>query len=163
MVSSAAVMQPMIPAASADEDQRVVLHGVEWKTYCAVRELIDRPGVRMTYLGGALEIMRPSKKHETVKKQIARFVELFALERDIPLFGYGSSTLREEMEERGIEPDECWAVSRSLGEDDAPDIAVEVVITGGGLNKLEVYRGRPPARERRDHARAASGAGGAPA
>lgn len=138
---AAAAVRPTLPPDSPDVDQRVVLHGVEWKTYRALRELIDRPGVRMTYLTGALEIMSPSRKHEILKKQIARFVELFALERDVPLFGYGSSTLREELEERGIEPDECWAIGRALGDDEPPDLAVEVVLTSGGLNKLEVYRG----------------------
>jgi Uma2 family endonuclease len=141
MVSPAARSYPAIPPPPVGVDQRVVLHGVDWKTYCALRELFDGPGVRMTYLEGALEIMSPSKRHEAYKKQIARLVELFALESDISLFGYGSSTLREALEERGLEPDECWAVGRALGEADAPDIAVEVVLTSGGINKLEVYRG----------------------
>ena len=38
---------PLVPL---DRDQFVVLHGVDWKTYCVVRELFDSPGVRMTYL-----------------------------------------------------------------------------------------------------------------
>ncbi|HVV86052.1 MAG TPA: Uma2 family endonuclease [Kofleriaceae bacterium] len=141
MAHAAAAVAPDIAAAPDDTDQLVVLHDVEWKTYRALRELFDRPGIRLTYLAGALEIMSPSKKHEVYKKQIARFVELFALEMDIPLFGYGSSTLREELQVRGIEPDECWAVGRTLAEDDPPDIAVEVVLTSGGINKLDVYRG----------------------
>jgi Uma2 family endonuclease len=141
MVSPAARSFPAIPPPPVGLDQRVVLHDVDWKTYCALRELFDGPGVRLTYLEGALEIMSPSKKHEAYKTQIGRFVELFALEADISLFGYGSSTLRAAMEERGLEPDECWAVGRALGEDDPPDIAVEVVLTSGGINKLDVYRG----------------------
>jgi hypothetical protein len=40
-------------------------------------------------------ILRPSREHEVDKKQIARFVELFCLERDIPLFAYGSTTFRD--------------------------------------------------------------------
>lgn len=132
---------PAIPGPPAGQDQRVVLHDVEWKTYCALRELFDSPGVRMTYLEGALELMSPSNKHENIKTAIARLVELFALERDIPLQGYGSWTLRAALKERGLEPDECWAVGRTANEDDVPDIALEVVITSGGINKLDVYRG----------------------
>jgi Uma2 family endonuclease len=72
------------------------------------------------------------------KKQIARFVELFCLERDIALFAYGSTTFRNEDAERGLEPDECY----SRGDDKAiPDFALEVVKTHGSLDKLEVYRG----------------------
>jgi hypothetical protein len=55
-----------------DEDRLVVVNGVEWKTYCALRELLDSPGVRLTYLKGALEIRTTSRRHEFYKKTIAR-------------------------------------------------------------------------------------------
>ncbi|MFC1641978.1 Uma2 family endonuclease [Myxococcota bacterium] len=128
-------------AATQNEDRFVVLNGVEWKTYCAVRELFDSPGTRMTYLRGALEIMSPSRRHEAYKTSIARLIELFALERDVPLFGYGSTTFRRALAERGLEPDECYVVGREMSDDEYPDIALEVVLTSGGINKLEVYRG----------------------
>jgi Uma2 family endonuclease len=131
---------PVSPAIP-DEDRFVVLHGVEWKTYCAVRELFDSPGIRMTYLKGALEIMSPSRRHEAYKKSIARLIELFALERDVPLLGYGSTTFRKALAERGLEPDECYVVGRETSDDEVPDIALEVVLTSGGIDKLEVYRG----------------------
>ena len=55
-----------------------------------MREVLDEiPGLKLTYLGGALELMSPSPEHEVVKKRIARLVELFALERNVPLYGYG--------------------------------------------------------------------------
>jgi Uma2 family endonuclease len=131
---------PSMPAIP-DEDRFVVLHGVEWKTYCAVRELFDSPGIRMTYLKGALEIMSPSRRHEAYKTSIARLIELFALERDVPLLGYGSTTFRQALAERGLEPDECYVLGREMSDDDYPDIALEVVLTSGGIDKLEVYRG----------------------
>ncbi len=43
--------------------------------------------------------------------------------------------------ERGLEPDECYVLGRELGDDEFPDIALEVVISSGGINKLAVYRG----------------------
>jgi Uma2 family endonuclease len=129
------------PPAPLDRDQLVVLHGVDWKTYCTVRELFDSPGVRMTFLMGALEIMSPSRRHEGYKKRIARLLELFALERNVALSGYGSPTFRKALEERGLEPGECYVLGRELLDDDFPDIALEVVISSGGINKLEVYRG----------------------
>lgn len=61
----------------------------------------------------------------------------FGLERDIPLFGYGSTTFKNKEKKRGLEPDECYA----RGQDKpVPDIALEVVATRGSLDKLEVYR-----------------------
>ena len=124
---------------SPTADQLVVMHGVEWRVYSALRELIDSPGIRMTYLKGALEIMSPSRRHEHEKKTIARLIEVFALERDVPLRGYGSTTFKREARERGLEPDECYCVGHELG--DAPDIALEIVVTSGGIDKLAVYRG----------------------
>src|SRR5205823_2941221 len=41
--------------------------------------------------------------------------------------------------ERGLEPDECYCVGTALRE--SPDIALEVVLTSGGLNKLAIYEG----------------------
>jgi Uma2 family endonuclease len=128
-----------IPPAPHDVDQRVVLHGVDWRTYGAVRELLDGPGVRLTYLCGALEIMSPSRRHEDCKTRIARLVELFALERDIALYGYGSTTFRREARERGLEPDECYCVGTDMEE--YPQIALEVVVSSGGIDKLAVYEG----------------------
>lgn len=50
----------------------------------------------------------------------------------------GSMTLRNALTDRGIEPDECYAVGSAK---ESPDLAVEVIWTPGGLDKLEVYRG----------------------
>src|SRR5688572_22462066 len=121
-----------------EEEPRVLLSNVPWATYVVLRDTVDSPGVRMTYLKGWLEIMSPSRQHEVNKKQIARLLELFCLERDIPLYGYGSTTFRKEEEERGLEPDECYC----RGADRAvPDVALEVVVTVPSIDKLEVYRG----------------------
>lgn len=134
---AAAPLYPM-RTRSADEEQRVLLFDVPWSTYVVLRDSIESPGVRMTYLEGLLEIMSPSRAHEVDKKQIARLLELFCLERDIPLFGYGSTTFRREEKERGLEPDECYCRDRDK---EVPDVALEVVKTHGSIDKLEVYRG----------------------
>ncbi len=115
----------------------MLLSNVPWATYVVLRDTVDSPGLRMTYLEGRLEIISPSREHEVNKKQIARLLELFCLERNIPLYGYGSTTFRKEEEERGLEPDECYC----RGEDRAvPDFAIEVVIAAPAIDKLEVYR-----------------------
>lgn len=114
-----------------------MLQNVPWSVYVMLRDSLDSPGVRMTYLEGALELMRTSREHEVDKKQIARLLELFCLERDIPLFGYGSTTFRKEEQERGLEPDECYARG---GDRTIPEIAIEVIVTHGLIDKLDVYR-----------------------
>ena len=120
------------------EEQRVLLRDVPWSTYVVLRDSVDSPAVRMTYLHGLLEIMSPSKRHEDEKKMMGRLLELFVLEKGVRLYAHGSVTLRQEMLERGLEPDECYC----RGEDkDIPDLAIEVVVSPPRLDKLEVYRG----------------------
>jgi len=123
-------------------EQRILVNGVRWKDYVILREALDTPGLRMTYLDGSLEIMSPSLAHERNKKSIARLVELYAFLRRLPLNGYGSTTFRREAKQRGAEPDECYCVrGRQLDEGEFPDIVLEVIETSPLLDKLEVYRG----------------------
>lgn len=136
-MSTAPVLAP--PSRVDDPDQRVILGGIDWwqfETFLAIRG--DRAGVRVTYLEGQLEIMSPSQTHEMLAKLIARLLEIYALEKDLVFEGYGSMTLRNAPKLRGIEPDECYAVGAAK---DSPDLAVEVIWTHGGIDKLDVYRG----------------------
>ena len=138
--SAMAAATPLFPlhVPSPGEEQRILLTNVPWSTYVVLRDSLESSGVRMTYLKGWLEIMSPSRGHEIDKKQIARLLELFCLERDIPLFGYGSTTFRKEEKERGLEPDECYCRGADR---EIPDIALEVIATRGAIDKLDVYRG----------------------
>lgn len=126
-------------AKSADADQIITLHGLTWTEYevlLAIRG--DRPGPRMTYLRGELELMSPSRTHEWIKTTLARLLEAWATERRLPLAGFGSWTIRSAPRERGLEPDECYALSERH---DRPDLAIEVIWTNPAIDKLEVYRG----------------------
>lgn len=127
-------------AAPPDHDHRVFLHGVSWKqfeTILAIRG--DRSGVRIAYLEGELELMSPSRRHECVKKAIARLLEAYTDELGMDFNGYGSWTLRERPKEAAAEPDECYVLSADP-DPDRPDLAIEVVYTSGGIDKLEIYR-----------------------
>lgn len=136
MVATTSIPEPLPPWR--DEEPRVLIPNVPWATYVVFRDSIESASVRMTYLEGWLEIMSSSRGHEVGKTQVARLLELFCLERDIPLFGYGSTTFRKEEAQRGLEPDECY----SRGEEKPiPDLALEVVVSHGSLDKLDVYRG----------------------
>ena len=128
-------------ASLALPEQRMVIHGVGWRDYVILREALDTPGLRMTYCKGVLELMSPSREHELWKTTIARLVELWATERDLPLVGYGSTTFRLEAKERGAEPDECWRVGSLMKNGEFPDIVLEVIKTSPILDKLHVYSG----------------------
>jgi Uma2 family endonuclease len=122
------------------EDQRFVLHGVPWGTYVSLRDTLDESGsgVRMTYLEGTLELMSPSRNHEDYKTIIARLLEAYAEENDLDLRGFGGMTFRKKAKKRGLEPDECYSLGK-MGK--TPDIAVEVVVSSGLIDKLLVYQG----------------------
>jgi Uma2 family endonuclease len=98
----------------------------------------DRPGLRLFYSEGMLEIFMPSSEHEMLKTVIARLLERYAEEVDIVLHGYGSTTFRSEIKAQGLEPDECYCVD-TLKE--RPDFAIEINLMSGGINKLEIYKG----------------------
>jgi len=83
--------------------------------------------------------MSPSKEHERAKSYIGRLVEAYALHRGIDLSPYGAWTLKSAPKQSGVEPDECYIVGSDQSKQ-LPDLAIEVVWTSGGLDKLEIYR-----------------------
>lgn len=131
--------------ADQDLDQRVYLRGVTWDQYEALLAMRGESAVpRITYLRGVVELMSPSRPHERIKMMIARLVEAYANDLDLDLNGYGSWTLKSEPDDRGAEADECYVLGTaqvSPEEKERPDLAIEVVWTSGGIDKLEVYRG----------------------
>ena len=121
------------------DDQIVVLYNLTWQDYqrlLAARGDVSSP--RMSFLKGALEIMSPSRSHESITSRIGCLVEAYCMLKGIELEAVGSWTLKDEKLEQGLEPDECYIVGEH--DSDRPDLAIEVVWTSGGINKLEVYR-----------------------
>lgn len=121
-------------------DQRIVLHSVPWTHYeaqLALRGDVSSP--RISYLDGSMELMSPSKDHERVKSYIGSLIEAFAVERGIELSPYGSWTLKAAAKQAGVEPDECYLIGTDQSRE-TPDLAIEVVWTSGGIDKLEAYR-----------------------
>jgi Uma2 family endonuclease len=133
--------EPEVSEVAASTEQRFVLHGVPWWTYVALRDALDdHAGLKMTYLEATLELMSRSMLHADAKKIIARLVEVWAMEHDVDLRGFGGATFRREAKERGLEPDECYKIGK-LDEDGVPDIAMEVVLSSGLVDKMAVYAG----------------------
>lgn len=135
-----ALHPPAVPIQHID--QRVCLHDISWEGYEAFLAMRgDQAGARVTYLQGELELMSPSINHEHFKTMLGRLLEAYAEERNIELNGYGSWTVKSAAVERGVEADECYVVGIRDEPPSIPDIAIEVVWTSGGIDKLEVYRG----------------------
>ena len=117
------------------------LYGVTWADYLRLLEIRgDCSAPRITYLEGTLEIMSPSRTHDEIKSYIGRLVEAWCLERGIEFTPNGSWTLKDKREERGAEADECYVFGPEPKRKRRPDLAIEVIWTSGGIDKLNVYR-----------------------
>ncbi|MGB3295072.1 MAG: Uma2 family endonuclease [Phormidesmis sp.] len=127
---------------SAEElsEQRVRLEGVSWQQYESLIATLgnDFPALRMSYLGGTLEIMTNSPLHEKLKKIVGMLVEAYLLETRTRFLAIGSATFREAAKQRGLEPDECYCIGE---EKEFPDLAIEIVLSSGIVDKLDIYRG----------------------
>jgi Uma2 family endonuclease len=117
----------------------LVMCDVSWQGYEALLARFgdDQPGYHITYLDGILEIMSPSRRHEIDKKQIGALVEIYCEVMGINFVPLGSTTFRNEPKRGGIEPDESYCIGTDK---EFPDLAIEVIVTSGNINKLDVYQ-----------------------
>ncbi|NLX97745.1 MAG: Uma2 family endonuclease [Rhodopirellula sp.] len=139
----------MAVVTSGQSESRVVLNNVSWATFEALVAETDSAGHRFAYDEGVLEIMSPSTEHERIKTLLARMIEAMTEELEIPIASGGSTTLKAQMKQKGVEPDECYYVANQfrvcgrmeidLAEDPPPDLAIEVDITSSSLDQLRIY------------------------
>ncbi len=134
---------------SLQSEHRIVLRDVAWSTFEALLAETDHRGTRFTYDHGYLEIVSPSDLHEWLKRLLGRMVETMTVELDIPIRSGGSTTLKHQLKQRGLEPDECYYVTHEpmvRGRerldptiDPPPDLAIEVDISVSSIDKLVIY------------------------
>ncbi len=133
------LLLPQTLAGGAEPEQRVVFCGLAWDRYLAVDKKWgdDRSGPRLYYLDGELEIMTTSNEHERIRKWLGDFIGDYLFAQGIEITTRGQATIRDALKEAGAEPDESWC----LGEEKQfPDLVLEIALTSGGVNKLEIYR-----------------------
>src|ERR1051326_2135851 len=128
------LLRPEPLARGAEPEQRVVFCGVSWKRYLAFDRTLgdDRPGPRLYYLDGELEIMSTSEEHERIKEWLGMLLEEDFFEKGTEIMPRGQATMRAEMKAAGAEPDKSWCLG---GEKKYPDLVVEIALTSGGINK----------------------------
>ncbi|MDJ0690267.1 MAG: Uma2 family endonuclease [Xenococcaceae cyanobacterium MO_188.B32] len=129
--------------------QTVVLDGVSWDEFEAILEdLGENRGSRIAYDRGKLEIMTPLPEHEVNKVYISNFVEILLEELDIEFCPLGSTTFKNQLMFKGIEPDSCFYIQHEaavrgknrldLTIDPPPDLALEIDITN--RSHPEIYQ-----------------------
>ena len=116
----------------------ILIEGLTWQEFKTIDHLLDRPGIRLSFLDGTLEIRKmPGRKHETVKQRISNLLDIFLEASNIDYTPTGSMTLESEAGQVKREAD----LSYELGPDrERPELAIEVVVTSGGIDKLEAYK-----------------------
>ena len=130
---------PIISQKTTKREQRFVLPGYyNWQQFKSIQNAIeDAPGLAISYVDGKIELMTIGEEHEIIKTIIGALIELYFLHYQIDFIPVGSAT--REAEEKGVsfEPDESYYIGEKK---ENLDLAVEVNITSGSLDKLAKYK-----------------------
>ncbi|MGI0481013.1 Uma2 family endonuclease [Geminocystis sp. CENA526] len=121
------------------QSNQLVLDGISWEKFEQIETIFqDIEGVRFIYLDGELEIiMSPSQAHEFIKSLIGNLLETYMRHKGIRFYMWGSTTLGSKEITGRKEPDESYNI---YSKKDIPDLIIEVIVTSGDINILEIYR-----------------------
>lgn len=74
------------------QEERFVVHDVPRRVYVLLRDSLDTEGkhLRLTPLGGELELRSPSPEHRESKSIIGRLLETWCIDHDVELFARGA-------------------------------------------------------------------------
>lgn len=116
----------------------VTLRDINWAGFKAIEaSFAGVRSVKLTYLAGILEIMSPiGRQHEYVKTTLGYLLEAYLREQGIRFYGCGGFTL-ETPGYSSNEPDESYCIGSYK---ETPDIAIEIIVTSDGLNRLALYQ-----------------------
>ncbi|MEG4944982.1 Uma2 family endonuclease [Microcoleus sp. F4-D5] len=95
-------------------------------------------GTRLTYLDACLEILAfLSEDREEPKKTLDQLLEIYMRMKNLGFYARGNTTIG--IQELGLrkEPDESYCLGTRQS---VPDLAIEVTVTSGGIDTLEIYR-----------------------
>jgi Uma2 family endonuclease len=137
-----------IPASAGQ--QHMVLYGVSWHEYTRMlRAFAERPGYRLSYDRGTLEIMSPLFEHEVDADLLGRFVGVLTEELHLPIQSGRSTTFRRKRMRRGLEADHSWWIANAaqirgkrridLRVDPPPDLAIEIDVTHRSIDRMAIY------------------------
>jgi Uma2 family endonuclease len=118
-------------------EQRFIQTGVSWESFKSIqRGFLESPGIRLFYYQGELEILSTSPEHEIVKGNIGYLVEDYMLNLGLEFVSTGSfSVEKESIASAQADESYCLGAKKNI-----PDLAIEVVITSGGISKLKRYK-----------------------
>jgi Uma2 family endonuclease len=148
----------LMPVALATPLSQIVLSpgsamtvtGLTWPQYqLLLTELGEDRATRLAYHDGGLEVRMPGKLHEIVNRLLSKIVFALAEELGLEMVDLGSMTWNREDLDKGIEPDSCFYLQNAaqvqglnpdIPSNLPPDLAIEVDIASGSVNKLPIYQ-----------------------
>src|SRR2546421_3391251 len=132
-------------ASPPREAEMIELWNVSWDTYERLVNDLAEQHIRITYDNGRMVLMSPLPRHDKVKKLVGRMIETAALELDIPISSFGSTTWKSKKLKKGLEADECYYAQGEplvrgrydidLKKDPGPDLAVAVDSTHNPMDR----------------------------
>lgn len=142
MVAIAPKIQPALPIveekpsrgeSSDATEQRVTYSDRTWEQFKLLEQGLEGlTGHRLFYFDGKVEILMPGRNHELFTEVIALLIQGFLLARDLEFTPTGSMT-REEEGSGSAQPDKSYEFGEFK-------LAIEVIVTSGSINKLNLYK-----------------------
>jgi Uma2 family endonuclease len=115
-----------------------LITGIAWEKFEAIESVFaDVAGLRLAYLDGVVEFMPISDEHEELKSTLGRLLEAYLRAKGIRYYVRGGPSLGGKGEAARRQPDESYNIGTKK---DRADIAIEVVLSSGGIDKLECYQ-----------------------
>ena len=121
-----------------EQDGSMMFYGVSWEQFEGIEAAFKEfRRVKLFYLDRTLQIITVSPEHEIIKKTLCMLLEAYMRANGIRFYGKGGPTLGNRELGGRKEPDDSYDIGTQKV---VPDIAIEVVITSGGINTLEFYK-----------------------
>lgn len=131
-------MTTQLAEITSIQEQLFVLPGCHsWQQFKEIKALMSEIPVRISYFDGCIELMTIGEQHEIIKTILGFLLEFYLCKMGINFIPVGSATREDETRQASFEPDESYYIGEKK---EHPDLAIEVVITSAGKNKLERYK-----------------------
>jgi Uma2 family endonuclease len=131
------VSQPLKTANNDYLTDRLLTVQGSWEHFLLIRQGFEQnSGARLFYYEGVIEILMPGQLHEIFSSLIGCLLMNFLAAQKIAFVPTRSMT-QERSGVAAVQSDEsyCFGAAKPI-----PDLAIEVVFTSGGVNKLERYK-----------------------
>lgn len=131
------------------EEQRLLLHSVDWETYQTISNALAGRHVRLTFDRGNLEFMTISPLHARYSRLLGRMIVVLTEVFELPVCSVGDMTCSREDLERGLEGDESFYIANApvirnkadldFTVDPPPDLGVEIDMSRSSRSRMPIY------------------------